>query len=1081
MPTYFFPLNILTQVFEDETGLSEALNFHEVSRFDTKGERRNIAIRDNAERILKKTDALELVQRIPPIEFETGEITLPIEPPRNSRRWRKPVELKIHFLRWQQANGYLQAFVPVLGIAVLSKDSDEFEGRIEREIRAALLRTGASESLKKLSELARIREIRIEKSELAVDIKTPKQRAIDENNSDDEKSVLAEVATKLNDVELSPVYEVEPVVEQLAEILKSKQRHSVLLIGASGVGKTAVFQELVRRRKKYGLAEMPFYSTSGARLVAGQTGFGMWQERCQKLAAEAREEKAVLHLGNLVELLEVGKSTAGTQGIASFFRPKIARGELQVVVECTPEQLSVIERRDANLLTAFQQMRISEPTAETGLKILEQVAAEFGDLKITAQAVKTIEAIHRRYATYSAFPGRPVRFLRNLLEEKNSVQSPVSPTDVLKTFSNETGLPLFLLSDAEQLDLSQIENWFEQKVLGQPEAIKLIVDLIATVKAKLTRPRKPIASLLFIGGTGIGKTELTKALAEFFFNNQERLARFDMSEFSTQFAVERLIGGAGDAEGQLTAKMREQPFSVLLFDELEKAHPQFFDLLLQILGEGRLTDASGRVADFTNSIIVMTSNLGAETFNRGRSGFLTSVRAKQAAIKHFTQSVRDFFRPEIYNRIDRIVPFAPLDEKTARTIAELEIEKLKNREGVRFRQIKFNLAKEVVQFLAQTGYDVRYGARPLRRAIERELLAPFAAKLNEHLPDEKLTIEISLQNNLPKFAIGTDALQKQRSKTDFVLAALANRAAELRRKAQKLTASYHLTELADERFQLVKIADLRERGRWVSPEDIARLERLPKIRNFLAANSNFGRDAAQLEDSLLLEIYGKAETVENQFADELAINELRLQKILFDLLDLKTEQADEVSMAIHGENAPALFRLARCYLQCIEEFGGEAAEIYCLTTIEQSGQKPMERLLYGRTVWQIAVPEPQIFFAQTQREVVEASLKIVGKMVKLRFAPEAGVHYFITGNKTDRVGVATGDFIIQGSQLSEKFAARGSLDDSFYKRRFYNADTKTIDDQTLDKKYDFDGRNIAATVFRAIEENLQQTANALLD
>jgi ATP-dependent Clp protease ATP-binding subunit ClpA len=371
-----------------------------------------------------------------------------------------------------------------------------------------------------------------------------------------------------------------------------------------------------------------------------------------------------------------------------------------------------------------------------------------------------------------------------------------------------------------------------------------------------------------------------------------------MSEFSTPFAVERLIGGLGAAEGQLTAKMREQPFSVLLFDELEKAHPQFFDLLLQILGEGRLTDASGRVADFTNAVIVMTSNLGAESFGRGRSGFLSGVREKQAAIKHFTAAVRDFFRPEIFNRIDRIVPFAPLDEKTAGAITELEIKKLRNREGLKFRQIKLNLQKEVVQFLAQTGYDVRYGARPLGRTIERELLAPLAFQLNEHSLDEKLTINISLENNRPKFAIETDANQKKRTSANFVLAALANRAAELRRKTQKLARSYYLTELSDERFQLAKIGELSKRGRWISPEDLTRLERLPKIKNFLDSNKTFGADAAQLEDRLLLNIYGKVETVGNQFADELTINELRLEKILFDLLSLKTEQPEQTSSAV---------------------------------------------------------------------------------------------------------------------------------------------------------------------------------------
>ncbi|MEP6924942.1 MAG: AAA family ATPase [Pyrinomonadaceae bacterium] len=1090
MPTFFFPLSVLTQVFEDDCALSEALNFVEISRFDSKEERRNLAVRANAEEILKRADTLELHSRIAPPEFAASEICLLIDPPRNSKKWRHPVEIKIHFLHWQQVEGYFQAFVPSLGIAVICKDADQFEQKIEKEIRAALVRTGASKSLRKLRELERVREIRIEKSELAVELKTPKQRAIDENKVTEEESVLAEVSTKLNDKKLAPAYEVEQMVNRLAEMLSAKERYSILLIGANGIGKTAIFQEVVRQRAKLGFKDTSFYATTGARLVAGQTGFGMWQERCQKLAAEIKKQNAILHLGNLFELLEVGKSNSNSQGIASFFRPKIARGELQTIVECTPEQLVVIEKRDANLLTAFQQINVAEPNRETGLKILQSVANELAQntslssREIETEAIKTLDAVHRRYATYSAFPGRPVSFLRNLSSNntaRTTADAWVTPKKVLQTFSEETGLPLFLLSDEEQLDLKQIENWFEQRVLGQTEAIKLIIDLIATVKAKLTRPRKPIASLLFIGATGVGKTELTKALAEFFFNNRERLVRFDMSEFSTPIAVGRLIGGFGETEGQLTAKIREQPFSVLLFDEFEKAHPQFFDLLLQILGEGRLTDASGRVADFTNSIIVMTSNLGAETFGRGRSGFLTNAREKHQAIKHFSQSVRDFLRPEIFNRLDRVVPFAPLDERTAQTITELEIENLKKREGFRFRQIKLSLEKEAVKFLAETGYDVRYGARPLRRAVERELLAPLAAELNQHLPEEKLTVSVRLENNNLKFAIETNVLQKKRSTTNFVLASLASRAAALRRNAQKLTSSSHLIELADEQFQLVRVKARSDIGRWVAPEDLTRLARLPKIQKFLAETKEFGLMTANLEDSILLDIYGKAETANDEFALQLGAGESRLQKNLLDLLTLKIEKSDETCLAIFSENASALFRMVRCYLICAEDFKCETPEIICFTTRRQKGGEPLEKPLLGREVWRQEIAEPEKFFASSaQKELVGAVIKITGALSNPRFAPESGVHSFVIGGATDKVLVISGDFLLAKVTPNEQLTARGAIDLQ-RKRRTYDANTNKIHDFALSKFFEFDGRTIADPVAKSIAENLQRTINSLLD
>ncbi len=285
-----------------------------------------------------------------------------------------------------------------------------------------------------------------------------------------------------------------------------------------------------------------------------------------------------------------------------------------------------------------------------------------------------------------------------------------------------------------------------------------MVDLLATVKASLTRPNRPIASLLFIGPTGVGKTEMAKALAEYFFSDRARLTRFDMSEFAGPAAVERLIGTSHGNEGLLTAKVREQPFSVILFDEFEKVHPAFLDLLLQVLGEGRLTDAAGRLADFSNTIVIMTSNLGTASFGRGNFGLNRTTgpsgpTGQPDAERHFTDEVRDFVRPELFNRIDRIVPFLPLERDVIEQIARREIELVAQRDGVKLRGMTLRLSAEVLTHLAKSGYDIRYGARPLKRAVERELLAPLADAVNAYSPDLPLEADATAENGAIRITV----------------------------------------------------------------------------------------------------------------------------------------------------------------------------------------------------------------------------------------------------------------------------------------------------------------------------------------
>ncbi len=1078
MPTHFFSLIILTQHLEDETFISEALNFPEISRFHTKEDSAKHNARVNADVILKADYAANLYKRIVPENAEIKEIELEIEPPKKTEMWRDAVKVKIHYVKIEREDGYFYAYIPALHIAVLSRKQKDFEAKIETEILAALKRDGWTKSLQYLRWLERTENISIEKNELAVNLPTAKQRAIaEEKDEAEKKSVLEEIGTDLTNVKLKTAYETEKQTELLAEIFKGNQRTGVLLVGAAGVGKTAIFNEMVRRREKLGLKEFKFWATSGARLIAGQTGFGMWQERASKLIDEAKKENAILHLGNLIELLEVGKSSHSTQGIASFLRPKIARGEIVVAVECTPEQIPVLEKSDPNLLSAFQQIRIEEPNKKTSRKILESAAKEFSN-KADTNAIKTIDQIHRRYSTYSAFPGRPARFLRNVFAGLENGET-LSIKKVYAEFSNETGLPELLLNDEIRLNLSQTEKFFAEKVIGQNEAVKLITDLIATVKAKLTRPRKPIASLLFIGPTGVGKTELTKSLAKFFFSDESRMIRFDMSEFSNAISVQRLIGGTGEAEGLLTAKVREQPFSVVLLDEFEKAHSSFFDLLLQMLGEGRLTDSAGRTADFTNSIIVMTSNLGASEFQRGKSGFVNNSRQKQAAVKHFDSAVRDFLRPEIFNRLDRIVPFAPLDEKTVLKIADLEIEKLKMRDGLRFRPVKLEIGKDVLKHLAKTGYDIRYGARPLKRIIEKNLLAPLSAELNLRPTDEKLIVETAVKNGKIALDFIREDEPKKRKTATAILATNAERIAELRRRTQKLLTSYRLTELSDEIYQIIRLEAAQKRGKWIYDEDRKRIERKLKIEKFLKNVKDFAFEVSRTEDEILLEIYGKSAGENRKYADEIIKKENQFQDYLFKLLKFQYQNPNEIKLAFFSENASELFKLLRLFAVCFKHSKAEITNCLAFTTEKQKDVKIEDKLLFNRAVYRKEIADAEKFIKSASQETFGVLLSIEGELALPRFGAETGVHRFVHGTRSNRVLIDLTEAEFVKYELPEDLIKRDSVKFQT-ERRVYDLAQNKVKDLFLEKTFSLENIDLQTVLIEWIETNLIETSENLI-
>jgi ATP-dependent Clp protease ATP-binding subunit ClpA len=1122
---------MLWQVLDNRLLLGEAIGFAEVTRLHANPEKLRDQLGRNIRRLMEEGAPAALYRRHLALDPVVASVSFTLES--SDGAWREPLPLTFPLIRWTHPSGMGLAFVPALGIFIVSEKAAKLDDRLIDDIRAALAR-GKRVTLPRLVGLQRSSKLHLARVPVSVHLRSARARAqLAEQGT--QTSVLAQVATDVHVEPATPFVGRETLLAHLAELLSGRHPRSVLLVGDSGVGKTALFRALAVQRGKYQLGASRFYLTSGARLVAGMCGYGMWQERCQQVVREASRKGAVLHVGNLVELMSVGKSEHNRQGLAAFLRPYLARGDLLAVAECTPEQAALIEREDPHLFDTFHRLDVPAPDIGEGRAILR---GAIGAAAISEEAIGTLDAVHRRYTTYSAYPGRPLRFLRNLIQDRAGAAA-LTSAHVLDAFTRETGLPRVLLDPAVPLDLPGTALWFRSRVVDQPEAVELIVDLLAGVKAWLSRPRRPIASLLFIGPTGVGKTEMAKALAEFLFGSRSRLTRFDMSEFGDPISVQRLVGDAFGSEGLLTAKVREQPFGVLLLDEFEKAHPRFLDLLLQVLGEGRLSDAAGRLADFSNTVVILTSNLGAESFGKAGFGFGDGAANADSARAHFTRAVEEHLRPELFNRIDRIVPFLPLSAEAMGRIAERHLGLLETRDGIRNRGALLRYATGVPRYLADKGFDVRYGARPLLRAIERELLAPLADAMNRYGADLAVSAAVNLVDNQLRVEVRprTDAAGRtiQVGAADTGLLDAARTCVEHRRRIQAIEACAAMRELSNEIFQLERAEQQREKARRKHAARMARLANAPEeVRQRLAQSAP--RQSAA-EEAHLTRLREVAQRLDKLSAQVRAIEEVALHALYAgpgeptlpasDILDAaapiqrqsddfllalycrRFPQPDAVTLAIFSEDRNALLELAEAY-QAVAQLQPEHTCRFVTYRLPKGEAAPTPReeespataaappALRWRDDYLIA---PGVGRAAEQgllirdwpvagaslatappAHLIGIALRIRGPAAAPRFGSEIGLHTFVAAKqgKPAKCLVDISDVSLKDYLPPEGITRRGAIG-SQEERRTYNRAQQSINDDLLKKRLPWTAGPIAPLLAGLLGELLQRRTLELLE
>ena len=568
---------------------------------------------------------------------------------------------------------------------------------------------------------------------------------------------------------LDPVVGRETEISRVIEILGRRKKNNPMLIGEPGVGKSAIVEGIALRIASGEispvLAKKRILSLDIASVVAGTKFRGDFEKRVKTIIKTASENPDIILFIDEFHTIVGAGGAQGSLDAANMLKPALARGEIQCIGATTMNEFTKIVEKDGALDRRFQRIVIEATDVAQSIEILRRLRTnyeEFHKVKYTDDAIEACVRLTDRYIMDKSLPDKAIDAMDeagSMVRIKGATKT-VTADDIAAVVSKITGIPAGKVAESEAGRLMKMADRLKGRIIGQDDAITTVVSAIRRNRAGLKDPGRPIGSFLFFGPTGVGKTQLAKCLAEYLFDSEENIVRIDMSEYMEKFSVSRLIGAppgyVGYEEGgQLSERVRRKPYCVVLLDEIEKAHPDIFNLLLQVLDDGRLTDSEGRTVSFKNTIVIMTSNVGSrdmEQYGNGL-GFATAGRnVERDRLSVLEKAVKKVFPPEFINRVDEQVFFNTLSKEDIEQIIDIELKDLKAR--AEEAGYKLTITPSAKRFVAEAGYDPAFGARPLKRAVMRYIEDPVSEFI---LSDRMLRRPKAAEGQLRTLKVGLTA------------------------------------------------------------------------------------------------------------------------------------------------------------------------------------------------------------------------------------------------------------------------------------------------------------------------------------
>jgi len=628
---------------------------------------------------------------------------------------------------------------------------------------------------------------------------------------------------------LDPVIGRRKEIDRIIQILSRRTKNNPILIGESGVGKTAIVEGLAQficsKKVPSNLSNKKIFTLDLGALIAGSRYRGDFEERLKKVLAEIKDDGDIILFIDEVHTLVGAGAAEGAIDAASILKPMLSRGEIQTIGATTVNEYRKYVEKDKALERRFQPIFINEPTVYETIEILRGLKdryESFHGLKITEDAIVSAAKLSHRYISDRFLPDKAIDLIdeaasrarvrtlttppdlkeleaniekiasekkkaiesqdfekaaqmrdkeKQLIKEKREIEEikirtkkadkeVVGENEITEILSSWTGVPVYKLTSSESSKLLGMEDELHRRVIGQDEAIKTVSKAIRRSRSGLKDPKRPIGSFMFLGPSGVGKTELAKTIAEFLFDKEEALIHIDMSEYMEKHSVSKLIGSPPgyvgyDEGGQLTEMVRRKPYSVILLDEIEKAHPDVFNILLQIFEEGHLTDSQGKRVDFKNTVIVMTSNLGAREIQKNTPMGFKKINTEDLSYDEIKEKVmselKQAFRPEFLNRVDEVIVFHKLQKQQVYNIMDLMMSRVQQQ--LELQGITIELKKNAKELLLEKGYDSSMGARPMRRCIQNLIEDPISEKLISGEIRSGQKIEVSVKDKKMHFDI----------------------------------------------------------------------------------------------------------------------------------------------------------------------------------------------------------------------------------------------------------------------------------------------------------------------------------------